>query len=67
MMEEQNEMTYSQAVGELEQIIAKMQTPDCDIDRLAGYTSRALELLKICKVKLLHTDEELKRCLEELG
>lgn len=67
MMEEQNEMTYSQAVGELEQIIAKMQTPDCDIDRLAGYTSRALELLKICKEKLLHTDEELKRCLEELG
>lgn len=66
-MEEQNEMTYSQAVGELEQIIAKMQAPDCDIDRLAGYTSRALELLKICKEKLLHTDEELKRCLEELG
>ncbi len=65
-MEEQNELTYSQAVGELEQIIAKMQSPECDIDRLASYTSRALQLLKICKEKLLHTDEELKRCLEEL-
>ena len=65
-MEEQKELTYSQAVGELEQIIAKMQSPECDIDRLAEFTSRALKLLKICKEKLLRTDEELKRCLEEL-
>lgn len=66
-MEEQKELTYSQAVGELEQIIAKMQSPDCDIDRLAEYTTRALALLKLCKEKLFRTDEELKRCLEELG
>lgn len=66
-MEEQKDLTYTQAVSELEQIIAKMQSPDCDIDRLAGYTTRALQLLKICKEKLFHTDEELKRCLEELG
>lgn len=59
-------ISYSQAVKELEAIVARMQAEDCDIDSLAGYTSRALTLLKICKEKLFKTDEEVKRCLEEL-
>ncbi len=59
-------MTYSKAVAELEGIVAKMQSDNCDIDSLAGYTSRALELLKYCKEKLHTTDEEVKKCLEAL-
>ena len=60
-------MTYSKAVAELEAIVAKMQSDNCDIDSLAGYTSRALELLKYCKEKLFTTDQEVKKCLEALG
>ncbi|MDE6681087.1 MAG: exodeoxyribonuclease VII small subunit [Muribaculaceae bacterium] len=60
------ELTYTQAITELEQIVARMQRDDCDIDSLAGYTSRALELLKLCKQKLFKADEDVKRCLEEL-
>lgn len=62
-----NEMKYSEAITELEAITAKMQSPDCDIDSLASLTSRALELLKICKDKLFKTDEEVRRCLETLS
>lgn len=58
--------SYSKALAELEDIIARMQAPDCDIDLLATYTTRALALLKICKDKLLKTDEEIQRCLNEL-
>lgn len=65
-MENEQEMTYSKALAELESIIAKMQSPDCDIDLLSGYTARALKLLRVCKDKLLKTDEELKKCLAEL-
>ena len=61
------DMKYSEAIAELEAIIAKMQTPDCDIDSLASLTSRSLELLKICKEKLFKTDEEVKKCLETLS
>lgn len=60
-------MKYSEAIAELESITAKMQSPDCDIDSLASLTSRALELLKICKEKLFKTDEEVRRCLETLS
>lgn len=65
-MEQTPTPSYSKALAELEDIIAKMQAPDCDIDLLASYTSRALALLKICKEKLLKTDAEIERCLQEL-
>lgn len=64
---EKKEMKYSEAIAELESIVAKMQSPDCDIDSLGALTSRALELLKLCKDKLFKTDEEVKKCLDTLG
>ncbi|MBD5227254.1 MAG: exodeoxyribonuclease VII small subunit [Bacteroides sp.] len=60
------EMTYNEAIVELEQLVQKMQSPNCDIDNLATYTARALELLNFCKEKLTKTDEEVKKCLEAL-
>ena len=65
-MEEKQQPTYAQAVNELESIVQKMQSPDCGIDNLRQLTSRALEMLKICKDKLTKTDEELKRILAEI-
>ncbi len=59
-------MTYAKAMAELEGIVAKMQSDNCDIDSLAGYTTRALQLLKYCKEKLFTTDQEVKKCLEAL-
>lgn len=66
-MNKTEQLSYSQAIAELEQIVAKMQSDDCDIDNLAQYTARSLELLKICKSKLLKTDDELKKILAELN
>lgn len=62
-----NQLKYSEAIAQLEEIIAKMQSPDCDIDSLAALTTRALELLKFCKEKLFATDQEVKKCLETLS
>lgn len=60
------EMTYNEAVARLEEIVKKMESPDCDIDRLSEYTTGALELLKFCKTRLFKTNTEVERCLEEL-
>ena len=59
--------SYADAMKELEAIVAIMQSDECDIDSLSGYTSRALELLKYCREKLYKTDQEVKKCLEELN
>ncbi len=57
------EMTYTQAVTELEQIVQKMQDPQCSIDNLTDYTKRSKELLDICRKKLTDADEHLKQVL----
>lgn len=61
------EQTYSSAIAELENIVRKMQAPDCDIDSLAAMTARSLELLRFCKERLTKADAEVAACLRELG
>ena len=60
------ELTYNQAVGELDSILRTMQSDNCDIDRLTIYTRRATELLKECRARLTATDEELRAILADL-
>ena len=60
-------MTYTQAVNELEELVKKMQDPECSIDNLSDYTKRSKELLDICRKKLTATDEELKRILADIS
>ncbi|MBO4964769.1 MAG: exodeoxyribonuclease VII small subunit [Muribaculaceae bacterium] len=65
--EEIKGLSYSEAMAQLEEIVRKMQSNDCDIDLLSEYTTRAMLLLKSCKERLTKTDEELKKCIEELS
>lgn len=60
-----SEMTYTEAVSELEQIISTMQSDRCDIDLLSVYTRRATELLGECRRRLTATDEELRTILAD--
>ena len=65
--QEIDKLTYTQAVNELEEIVKKMQSPECSIDNLSQYTARSLQLLKVCKAKLTATDEERKKVLNEMS
>lgn len=64
-MEEQ-ELTYTQAVTELEELVKKMQDPECSIDNLSEYTKRSKELLDVCRKCLTATDEALKTILQDI-
>lgn len=64
--EQSTNLTYTQAIAELEQLVANLQNPQCEIDKLHEYTARALQLIQYCKTKLSETDEDLKKLLEEL-
>lgn len=61
-----SEMTYTEAVGQLESIINAMQNDNCDIDRLSAYTRRATELLAECRRRLTATDQELRTILGDI-
>lgn len=60
-------MSYTEAINLLENIVNKMQSPDCDIDLLADYTTSALALMQHCKAKLHKTEEEVRKALEALS
>lgn len=59
-------MKYGEAIRELEEIIRKMESDGCDIDELAGLTSRAMKLLKFCKTRLFTTNKEVEDSLAQL-
>lgn len=60
------ELTYNQAINELETIIRTMQSDECDIDRLSAMTRRATKLIAECRSRLTATDEELRAILADL-
>lgn len=60
------EMTYREAITQLESILRMMQGDDCDIDKLTSMTRRATELIAECRSRLVATDEELRSILADL-
>lgn len=65
-MAKNKEKSYTEAITELEDIVSKLQSNDCEIDKLKEYTAKSVELLRVCKEKLYNTDEELKKLLEDI-
>ncbi len=59
------ELSYNQAVTELEKILRTMQSDECDIDELASLTRRATELIAECRSRLTTTEEELRTILAQ--
>ncbi|MBO7563566.1 MAG: exodeoxyribonuclease VII small subunit [Clostridiales bacterium] len=51
-MEEKINMTYEQAVSELEEIIRKLESGEASLDDSIALYSRGMELSKFCKEKL---------------
>jgi exodeoxyribonuclease VII small subunit len=62
----ENEMTYTAAFDELQQIVADMEDGEITVDDLAVKVKRAAELIKICKQKLTSTEEDVNAILKEL-
>jgi exodeoxyribonuclease VII small subunit len=58
---------YSDAIQELESIVAKIEGEEVDVDELAENVKKALQLIKTCNLKLKNTEEEVSRILKEIG
>lgn len=56
---------YEAAVAELEQILSQMESGQLDLDALTSKLKRAQELISLCKDRLLKTDEEIQKILNE--
>ncbi|MDR1414510.1 MAG: exodeoxyribonuclease VII small subunit [Odoribacteraceae bacterium] len=57
---------YSQAVEQLEQIIAKLEDNKMDVDELGLQVKRAAELVAFCKATLRETEKEVEEILRSM-
>ena len=63
-----DEVGFSAAVGELEEILRRIESEEIDLDKLAAELKRATALLEICRGKVRRAETEVKqivRALEE--
>lgn len=57
------EQKYEAAIRQLEDIAAKMENGELDIDSLSEQLKTAQKLIKQCKDKLTKTDEDIRKIL----
>ncbi len=59
-------LSFGEAVGEVEQILAGLEQDEIDIDRLSEEVRRAVELIQVCREKLEKTDAEVRELVAGL-
>ncbi|MFC2291165.1 MAG: exodeoxyribonuclease VII small subunit [Prevotella denticola] len=59
------EVNYEETVHQLENIVEKMERGELDVDSMVSQLKRAQELVKLCKKKLKHTDDEIQKLLSD--
>lgn len=58
------EITYAEAMHEIEAILGRFRNEEMDVDLLAAEVKRATELIACCKERLLRAEAEVKKILE---
>ncbi len=61
-----SKLSFSEAVGEVEAIVARLESEEIDIDELAGEVKRAVELVSACRERLERTDGEVRELVARL-
>ena len=62
---ENKELTYSEAIAEIERIISRLRGEQTGVDTLAAELKRATELIERCKAQLHDVEVTVKKQMEE--
>ena len=62
-MDKNENITYKDAVEELESILHEIETGETDIDVLSEKVKRALFLIQLCRTRLKQTDDEVRKLI----
>ena len=62
-----NNITYEKAMKEIEDIADKMERREYTIDELTEKLARAQQLIIFCREKLVKTDEEINKLLQNVA
>ncbi len=59
------QVKYSEAIAEIEEILELIETGELDVDELTGKVKRVSQLIQICKSKLQAADDDIKHILSQ--
>ncbi len=59
------EVKYSEAIDELNQILADLEAERIDVDQVSAKVKKAVELIKLCRGKIENTEMEVKKIVED--
>lgn len=62
---EQKELTYGEAIKEIEQIISRLSAEQTELDTLTAELKRATDLIARCKAQLVEVEAAVKKQTEE--
>jgi exodeoxyribonuclease VII small subunit len=66
-MATKKEISYKEAVTEIEEILEKIENEELDVDELADKVKRVSALITICKDKLHKTESEVEKILKDMN
>ncbi len=62
----ESELSFGDALAQLEEILERIEAEETDIDELAGQLKRAAGLLDLCRVKIHKAETEVKQIVADL-
>lgn len=60
------DLTFGEAIAELEEILQRIEAEETDIDELAGQLKRATGLLDLCRGKIRKAETEVNQIVADL-
>jgi len=57
---------YTEAYEELQRIVSEIENGEISVDELSEKVKRATQLIRICKLKLTTTEEDVNKILRDL-
>lgn len=65
MAKKSNEISYEEAMAEVEQILSELQQEAVNVDTLSVRVKRASELITLCRAKLRKAEGEVTKIFAE--
>ncbi|MCM3617624.1 exodeoxyribonuclease VII small subunit [Sutcliffiella horikoshii] len=66
-MSEKQQVTFEEAMKELETIVEKLEEGDVPLEEAISFYKEGMKLSKLCHDKLSNVEEEMEKILKENG
>ncbi|WP_101844244.1 exodeoxyribonuclease VII small subunit [Halobacillus sp. Marseille-P3879] len=67
MNAEQNELSFEEAMNQLEELVEKLETGEVPLEKAIQYYQDGMKLSKICNEKLNTVEKQMQQILNEHG